>query len=116
MREYCINAHMSSSGLPLNACRTCGATNYRRVIERDANGALRPTGLYHCSGCSVVFANPAAWRDGGVDVAATQAGPIASRRAAAGVAPGGSAAIAGDPCKRHPARPADIGLAPDPEA
>jgi len=53
--------------LPLNACRTCGATNYRRVIARDERGDLKPTGLYQCSGCSVVFANPKAWRDGGVD-------------------------------------------------
>ena len=66
--EYCINIHMSNQGLPPNACRTCGATNYRRVVERDAHGHLRATGLYQCSGCSVVFANPKAWRDGGVDV------------------------------------------------
>ena len=52
---------------PMNACRTCGATNYRQVIARDASGDLRPTGLYRCSGCSVVFADPKAWRDGGVD-------------------------------------------------
>jgi len=50
-----------------NACRLCGATSYRRVIERDDAGAMRPTGLYSCSGCSVVFANPAMWRDGGAD-------------------------------------------------
>ena len=52
---------------PMNACRTCGATNYRQVIARDTSGDLRPTGLYRCSGCSVVFADPKAWRDGGVD-------------------------------------------------
>ena len=51
----------------MNACRACGATNYRRVIARDDGGDLKPTGLYQCSGCSVVFANPKAWRDGGVD-------------------------------------------------
>jgi hypothetical protein len=49
---------------PLNRCRMCGASSYRPVIDRDASGALRPTGLYRCSGCSVVFADPAAWRDG----------------------------------------------------
>lgn len=54
---------------PLNACRLCGATSYRRVLARDDSGALRPNGLYQCSGCSVVFANPQAWRDGGADVA-----------------------------------------------
>jgi hypothetical protein len=49
---------------PLNRCRLCGASSYRPVIDRDASGALRPNGLYRCSGCSVVFADPAAWRDG----------------------------------------------------
>jgi hypothetical protein len=47
-----------------NACRMCGATNYRRVIARDESGAMRSTGLYHCSGCSVVFTDPRAWRGG----------------------------------------------------
>lgn len=42
----------------------CGATSYRPVIERDASGALRPTSLFRCSGCSVVFTDPKAWRDG----------------------------------------------------
>ena len=46
------------------ACRMCGATSYRRVIDRDGTGALRPTSLFHCSGCSVVFMDPKAWRDG----------------------------------------------------
>lgn len=45
-----------------NACRMCGATSYGRVIERDAKGAMRATGLYRCSGCSVVFADPLQWR------------------------------------------------------
>lgn len=45
----------------------CGATSYRRVIARDDHGALRPTDLYECSGCSVVFADSKAWRDGGAD-------------------------------------------------
>ena len=45
----------------------CGATSYRRVIARDEQGALRSSDLYQCSGCSVVFADPKAWRDGGAD-------------------------------------------------
>lgn len=65
--KYCINIHIMSLHVALNACRACGATNYRRVIARDGAGDLKPTGLYQCSGCSVVFANPKAWRDGGVD-------------------------------------------------
>ena len=93
-REYCINHHMSNPDLPLNACRTCGATNYRRVIERDDKGDLRPTGLYQCSGCSVVFANPVAWRDGGADVVAAQATQIAARRIAGSASPAGNALLA----------------------
>ena len=50
---------------PLNCCRLCGATSYRRVIERDAQGQLRATSLYQCAGCSVVFAEPSAWRESG---------------------------------------------------
>lgn len=30
---------------------------------------MRATGLYQCSGCSVVFADPRAWREGGGDAA-----------------------------------------------
>jgi len=53
---------------PLNACRMCGATRYRRVLARDERGAPRPNGLYQCSGCSVVFTDPQAWRGGGADL------------------------------------------------
>lgn len=45
----------------------CGATSYRLVIARDASGAMTHTGLYRCCGCSVVFADPKAWREGGPD-------------------------------------------------
>jgi hypothetical protein len=45
----------------------CGATSYRAVISRDEVGAMRASGLFQCSGCSVVFADPKAWRDGGKD-------------------------------------------------
>jgi hypothetical protein len=80
--EYCINIHMSTQHLPQNACRTCGATNYRRVVERDAQGKLRSTGLYQCSGCSVVFADPKAWRDGGADTAMPNSARCAAPRPA----------------------------------
>lgn len=58
---------MSSMQPTPHCCRTCGATSYRRVIARDDQGALRATELYQCSGCSVVFADPKAWREGGND-------------------------------------------------
>lgn len=54
------------------ACRMCGATSYRNVIERDDTGALKPTGMFHCSGCSVVFADPRAWRHGEAEALAPQ--------------------------------------------
>jgi hypothetical protein len=52
---------------PLNRCRMCGASSYRPVVDRDGSGGMRATGLYRCSGCSVVFADPRAWREGGAD-------------------------------------------------
>lgn len=73
----------------LNSCRMCGATSYRRVIDRSDDGAMRATGRYRCSGCSVVFADPKAWREGeanelvadGVSVKRlTPVGPSASSR------------------------------------
>jgi DNA-directed RNA polymerase subunit RPC12/RpoP len=59
---------MSASALvtaKIYACCRCGARSYHRMIGRDRDGAMRPTGLYRCSGCSAVFADPRAWRDGG---------------------------------------------------
>lgn len=42
-------------------CRECGATSYQRVLDRDALGALRPTGEYRCTGCRNIFATLRAW-------------------------------------------------------
>lgn len=49
-----------------NCCRLCGATSYRPVMVRDG-GVMRPSGLYRCSGCSVVFEDPRSWREAGPD-------------------------------------------------
>jgi DNA-directed RNA polymerase subunit RPC12/RpoP len=38
-------------------CRECGATGYQPVIDRAANGSLKPTGEYKCTGCRNVFAS-----------------------------------------------------------
>lgn len=57
-----------------NACRLCGATSYRRVLARDETGEMKPNGLYQCSGCSVVFTDPQAWRDGGPDTVSAATG------------------------------------------
>jgi hypothetical protein len=62
--------------MPSNCCRMCGATSYRQVISRDDQGAMRHSGLYRCSGCSAVFADPKAWREGGTDEAAPLPSPV----------------------------------------
>jgi hypothetical protein len=63
----------------------CGASSYRAVIDRDGSGAMRPTGLYRCSGCSVVFADPRAWREGGADDAVAPRPSVSA--GASGIAP-----------------------------
>ena len=62
--------------MPANSCRMCGATSYRQVITRDDQGVMRHGGLYRCSGCSAVFADPKAWREGGTDETAPPSIPI----------------------------------------
>jgi hypothetical protein len=49
-----------------HCCRLCGATSYRPVMAREG-GAMRASGLYRCSGCSVVFEDPKSWREAGPD-------------------------------------------------
>ena len=58
------------------ACRRCGARAYRPVIARDGSGALRATSGYRCTGCSLVFADPKAWRDGEAPPPPPMAGPV----------------------------------------
>jgi hypothetical protein len=41
----------------------CGAASYRRLVHRGPEGAMVYSGLYRCSGCSVTFSDPLAWRD-----------------------------------------------------
>ena len=43
-------------------CRLCGATSYRRLVQRGQSGAMTYSGLYGCSGCDLTFADPATWR------------------------------------------------------
>jgi hypothetical protein len=44
------------------ACRMCGAASYRKLTHRAPDGTMSYSGLYRCSGCSVTFADPTAWR------------------------------------------------------
>jgi hypothetical protein len=62
--------------MPANSCRRCGATSYGQVITRDAEGVMRHSGLFRCSGCSAVFADPKAWREGGTDEVAPLSSPV----------------------------------------
>ena len=55
---------VSTMPQPVNRCRLCRATSYRRVIERDGSGALTATSRFRCSGCSITFSEPRVWRDG----------------------------------------------------
>ncbi|MFM2068484.1 MAG: hypothetical protein RLZZ584_3393 [Pseudomonadota bacterium] len=48
----------------MHRCHHCRATSYRQVIARDDQGAMRATGRYRCTGCSVVFSNVREWREG----------------------------------------------------
>ena len=45
-------------------CRLCTAASYRRLTHRGPGGAMQCSGLYRCSGCSVTFSDPLAWREG----------------------------------------------------
>jgi hypothetical protein len=49
---------------PVNRCRLCGATSYRRVVQRDERGVLVAGPRYVCSGCGMNFSDPRAWREG----------------------------------------------------
>jgi hypothetical protein len=79
----------------------CGASSYRPVLDRDATGAMRATGLYRCSGCSVVFADPRAWREGGADEAVPSGPPAAP----AGRAAAPTSGAVDDPATTQPRAP-----------
>lgn len=52
---------------PMNRCGYCGSTNYRRVVERDAQGLMRYGERLLCSGCTREFTDLDAWRQGASD-------------------------------------------------
>jgi DNA-directed RNA polymerase subunit RPC12/RpoP len=53
--------HMNSRTIPYR-CRQCGASNYRRLVQRGANGVMGYVDRYGCSGCSLTFGSPSEWR------------------------------------------------------
>lgn len=57
------------------------------MVHRGPEGAMVYSGLYRCSGCSVTFSDPAAWREAPADettavVEATSSEPAGSTYAA----------------------------------
>ncbi len=52
------------TGKPINACHRCGATSYRPVIARAADGAMRPNGQFMCVRCKLLFTTLTQWRLG----------------------------------------------------
>jgi hypothetical protein len=69
---------MKHSSTAMHRCHRCNATSYRQVIERDTQGAMRPSGRYRCTGCEIVFSTTREWRDGpsgSAALAATPTGP-----------------------------------------
>ena len=58
------------SAAPLYRCRLCGAATYRRLVQRGLSGVMEYANLYRCSGCSVTFSDPSAWREGSTPAAA----------------------------------------------
>jgi hypothetical protein len=57
-----IPAMTTRSRRPPNSCRRCGSTSYRPVIARDEHGALKPNGVFTCTGCELQFLNINDWR------------------------------------------------------
>ncbi len=55
----------STMTVPLtpNRCRSCGASSYRRLVHRGADGAMRYSDTYRCSGCSLEFTKISSWRE-----------------------------------------------------
>jgi hypothetical protein len=49
---------------PVNRCRSCGATSYKPIISRDAQGGMRASGQYRCVGCNFAFRVIDEWRVG----------------------------------------------------
>lgn len=46
----------------MTKCHVCGATSFRKVIERDPGGAMSHLGRFACDGCGMVFTDRQVWR------------------------------------------------------
>lgn len=54
----------------INRCHRCGATAYKTLIARDAEGVMRPSGRYQCVQCRMEFSQVSQWREGIAPMAA----------------------------------------------
>jgi len=45
----------------MSKCHVCGATSFRKVIERDPSGAMSHLGRFACDGCGMVFTDRQVW-------------------------------------------------------
>lgn len=46
---------------PRYACHRCGATSYRALMTRGADGAMRASGRHACTGCRLEFDHVSEW-------------------------------------------------------
>ena len=46
---------------PRYACHRCGATSYRAIMSRGADGAMRASGRHACTGCRLEFDHVSEW-------------------------------------------------------
>ena len=51
----------SGENAPRYACHRCGATSYRAIMTRGADGAMRASERNSCTGCRLEFDSVAEW-------------------------------------------------------
>lgn len=54
-----VEAHSEST--QRYACHRCGATSYRSLMTRGADGAMRASGRHACTGCRLEFDQVSEW-------------------------------------------------------
>ena len=68
----------------MSKCYVCGATSFRKVIERDSGGAMSHLGRFACDGCGMVFADRQVWT-GALKILSEAPNHLMSRRERGGV-------------------------------
>ena len=93
---------------PPYRCRLCAATSYRRLTHRGSDGVMQYSGLYRCSGCSVTFCDPLAWREG-AEISQIVSEPAGAEPSCAASGAGQSFANAHPTMPRMPGEPIGYG-------